>query len=324
MKKGKTRKFFCICIGAVALLLCAFINYIPFSLIGSPLGHPEEISRLNVEFTDLHDREGSFSIEEREEIEESARYWEDSETVTINTYFLTRPNEEKIFHNETITFLLTHNILFTVRYSEFKVFDEIQQRVLASPKNFEDGFDLISKIFELRVEKDADMLEGIAKETRLLRRMVVFDKQLGDEILEKLSILQEMHLSLRDSLFDKRLAITALLRTNKADNEVKKDLGIVLKDINSLVEFTNVNMNILDNIQTLFASQINIEQNKIIKIFTVVTVAMMPPTLIATIYGMNFTHMPELEWTYAYPIVLSAMIVSTILPLIYFKKKKWL
>lgn len=259
--------------------------------------------------------------EEREEIEESSRYWEDNETVTINTYFLTRPTEENHLHNETITFLLTHNILFTVRYSEFRVFDEIQQRVLASPKNFEDGFDLISKIFELRVEKDADMLESIAKQTRLLRRSVVFDKKLGDEILENLSILQEMHLSLRDSLFDKRLAIAALLRTNKTDSEVKKDLGIVLKDINSLVEFTNVNMNILDNIQTLFSNQINIEQNKIIKIFTMVTVAMMPPTLIATIYGMNFTHMPELEWTYAYPIVLSIMVISTILPIIYFKRK---
>ena len=262
--------------------------------------------------------------EEREEIEESSRYWEDNETVTINTYFLTRPTEENHLHNETITFLLTHNILFTVRYSEFRVFDEIQQRVLASPKNFEDGFDLISKIFELRVEKDADMLESIAKQTRLLRRSVVFDKRLGDEILENLSILQEMHLSLRDSLFDKRLAIAALLRTNKTDSEVKKDLGIVLKDINSLVEFTNVNMNILDNIQTLFSNQINIEQNKIIKIFTMVTVAMMPPTLIATMYGMNFTHMPELEWTYAYPIVLSIMVISTILPIIYFKKKKWM
>lgn len=262
--------------------------------------------------------------EEREEIEESARYWEDSEAVTINTYFLTRPNEENILHNETITFLLTHNILFTVRYSEFKVFDEIQQRVLASPKNFEDGFDLISKIFELRVEKDADILESVAKQTRLLRHAVVFDKKLDDAILENLSTLQEMHLSLRDSLFDKRLAITALLRTNKADLEVKKDLGIVLKDINSLVEFTNVNMNILDNIQTLFSSQINIAQNKTIKIFTVVTVAMMPPTLISTIYGMNFKYMPELEWTYSYPIVLGVMIISTLLPILYFKKKKWL
>ncbi|MCI5969129.1 magnesium/cobalt transporter CorA [Helicobacter sp.] len=262
--------------------------------------------------------------EEREEIEESARYWEDSESITINTYFLTRPNAENILRNETITFLLTHNILFTLRYSEFKVFDEIQQRVLANPKNFEDGFDLISKIFELRVEKDADMLESIAKQTRLLRRAIVLDKRLGDDILENLSLLQEMHLSLRDSLFDKRLAIIALLRTNKADAEVKKDLGIVLKDINSLVEFTNVNMNILDNIQTLFSSQINIEQNKTIKIFTVVTVAMMPPTLISTIYGMNFKYMPELEWTYSYPIVLGVMIISTVLPILYFKKKKWL
>ena len=262
--------------------------------------------------------------EEREEIEESSRYWENSETVTINTYFLARPSAENVLHNETITFLLTRGILFTVRYNEFKVFDEIQQRVLASPKKFEDGFDLISKIFELRVERDADILESIAKQTRLLRRSVVFDKKLGDEILENLSILQEMHLSLRDSLFDKRLAIAALLRTHKADSEVKKDLGTVLKDINSLVEFTNVNMNILDNIQTLFSSQINIEQNKIIKTFTMVTVAMMPPTLIATIYGMNFTHMPDLEWTYAYPVALGIMVISTILPMLYFKKKKWL
>jgi len=262
--------------------------------------------------------------EEREEIEESSRYWENSETVTINTYFLTRPNTENVLHNETITFLLTRGILFTVRYSEFRVFDEIQQRVLASPKKFEDGFDLISKIFELRVERDADMLESIAKQTRLLRRSVVFDKKLGDEILENLSILQEMHLSLRDSLFDKRLAITALLRTNKADIQAKKDLSIVLKDINSLVEFANVNMNILDNIQELFSSQINIQQNKIIKLFTVVTVAMMPPTLIATVYGMNFKHMPELDWDYAYPFVLLMMIISTIVPIIYFKKKKWL
>ena len=261
--------------------------------------------------------------EEREEIEESSRYWEDSETITINTYFLTKPNEENVFHNETITFVLTHGILFTLRYSEFKIFDEIQQRVLASPKYFEDGFDLITNIFELRVEKDADMLENIAKQTRMLRKSV-FDNKLTDEILGTLSLLEEMQLSLRDSLFDKRLAITALLRTDKVDSDAKQSLGIVLKDINSLVEFANVNMNTLDNIQTLFVSQINIEQNKTIKIFTVVTVAMMPPTLIATIYGMNFEHMPELEWTYSYPVVLGAMIISTILPIFYFKKKKWL
>ena len=70
--------------------------------------------------------------------------------------------------------------------------------------------------------------------------------------------------------------------------------------------------------------EINIEQNKTIKIFTVATVVMMPPTLIGTIYGMNFTHMPELNTTYGYPVVLLVMVISTIIPIIYFKKKGWL
>lgn len=261
--------------------------------------------------------------EEREEIEQSARYWEDSNSITINTYFLVRNASELV--NETITFILHKNILFTIRYSEFKVFDEIQAIVLASPKTFEDGFDLIAKIFEARVEKDADLLESAAKETRILRKSV-FSEQLTDydEMLERLSNLQELNMSVRDSLFDKRRAITAILKSNKADIDTKKNLTIVLKDLNSLVEFTAVNMNALDNIQNILTNQINIEQNKTIKLFTVVTVAMMPPTLIGTIYGMNFDYMPETHWEFAYPVVLVIMILSTIFPIVYFKKKGWL
>ncbi|PAF49178.1 magnesium and cobalt transport protein CorA [Helicobacter sp. 12S02232-10] len=263
--------------------------------------------------------------EEREEIEQSARYWEDSTSITINTYFLMRDSELEL-HNQTVTFILYKGILFTIRYNEFKVFDEIQQRVLASPKNFEDGFDLVSKIFEVRIEKDADLLESAGRETSDLRKNVVFnEKNLNhDNILTKLSILQELNMGLRDSLFDKRRAITALLKSDKVDMDVKKNLTIVLKDINSLVEFTTVNMNVLDNIQSLFTSQINVEQNKIIKVFTVATMAMMPPTLIGTIYGMNFENMPELHWQFGYPITILVMIISTILPVIYFKKKGWL
>ena len=101
-------------------------------------------------------------------------------------------------------------------------------------------------------------------------------------------------------------------------------MGIVLKDLNSLVEFTTANMYALDNIQTILTNQINIEQNKTIKLFTVVTVAMMPPTLIGTIYGMNFDNMPELHLDFSYPVVLVIMILSTIFPIIYFKKKGWI
>ena len=217
--------------------------------------------------------------EEREEIEQSARYFEDTQSITINTYFLMRSASMDL-QNETVTFILFQGILFTIRYADFKVFGEIQQSVLLSPRSFEDGYDILSKIFEVRVEQDADMLEGAAQLTKLLRK-AVFDEEASDHTaqLAKLSNLQEFNLSVRDSLFDKRRAITALLKSYKVDPEIKKDLSIVLKDLNSLVEFTTVNLNMLDNTQSLFASRVNIEQNKIIKLFTVATMAMMPPHL---------------------------------------------
>ena len=260
--------------------------------------------------------------EEREEIESSARYWEDNDSITMNTRFLVKIDSVNLI-NETITFLLRDKILFTIRYSS-SMFDEIEQRVLANPRNFEDGFDLISKIFEVKVEKDADMIENFTKEIRALRRGV-FEKTYDyNEVLGSLANLQELNTRLRDSLFDKRRSLTALLNSYKPNLEVKKNITIIVKDLNSLIDFCVANMNALDNIHTLFASQINIEQNKIIKIFTIVTVAMMPPTLIGTIYGMNFKYMPELELVYGYPIILIIMIISTILPILYFKKRGWL
>ncbi len=262
--------------------------------------------------------------EEREEIEQSARYFEDAQSITINTYFLIRDQEMKL-HNETVTFILFQKILFTIRYANFKVFNEIQRDILISPKNFEDGFDVISSIFELRVERDADMLEGAAELTKFLRKEISEkDSSEHNTHLAKLADLQELNLNIRVSLFDKRRAIASFLKSNKVESEIKKELNIILQDLNSLTEFTTANLNMLDHTQSLLANQVNIEQNKIIKLFTVATMAMMPPTLIGTIYGMNFTHMPELEWEFSYPIVLITMIISTVIPVFYFKKKGWL
>lgn len=266
--------------------------------------------------------------EEREEIEQSSRYWEDNATVTINAHFLVRTerNNTMELDNETVTFMTAKHTLFTLRYNDFTIFTEIQARILASPKNFEDGFDIIDKIFEVRVEKDADILEWIDKEARKLRTDVLEEKKefVYDKMLQSISSLQELNMRVRDSLFDKRRAMTSLLKSDKIDKDTKQNLTIVLKDLNSLVEFNVSQLNVLDNIQTILASQINIEQNKTIKLFTVATVAMMPPTLIGTIYGMNFDAMPELRWGYSYPIVLVVMVVSIILPVIFFKKKGWL
>ncbi|EEW9939420.1 magnesium/cobalt transporter CorA [Campylobacter jejuni] len=303
---------------------------LPQNILWIDLLHPSSAeiafisSEFNLEFP---------TKEEREEIELSAKYWEDNATITINAHFLIREfkndNEEQNsikLRTEIVTFATAKNILFTIRYNEFSTFKEIQARILASPKNFEDGFDIIDKMFEVRVEKDADLLEWIDKEARRLRITVLEkkDEYSYDEMLKDISSLQELNMRVRDSLFDKRRAMTSLLKSDKIDRDIKQNLTIVLKDLNSLVEFSVSQLNVLDNIQTILASQVNIEQNKIIKLFTVATVAMMPPTLIGTIYGMNFKFMPELELHYAYPIVLVVMIISIIVPVIVFKKKGWL
>ncbi|MDE7447570.1 MAG: magnesium and cobalt transport protein CorA, partial [Helicobacter sp.] len=146
----------------------------------------------------------------------------------------------------------------------------------------------------------------------------------NDEVLDQIAMLQDFHMRIRDSLFDKRRSLTALMKSNQGDDDLRRELGIALKDINSLLEFTNANMGSIENIQNLFSNQINLEQNKTIRFFTVITVAFMPPTLVGTIYGMNFSNMPELNWEYGYPLALGIMFLSVACPLLYFKFKKWL
>jgi magnesium transporter len=101
-------------------------------------------------------------------------------------------------------------------------------------------------------------------------------------------------------------------------------LRIMIKDISSLLEHNKFAFERLEYLQDTFMGFVNIEQNHIIKIFTVATVAFMPPTLIASIYGMNYKIMPELEWQYGYLFAILLMILSSAGTLIYFKKKNWL
>ncbi|MDE7217066.1 MAG: magnesium/cobalt transporter CorA [Helicobacter sp.] len=304
-----------------------FLKESPYTVLWIDVLRPsaEEITRLEECFSGLDIP----NDEEREEIEESSRYWEDRERITINTYFLTSKTRIgwEMYHsinNETVSFLLYKKLLFTVRYREFRTFDEIQRRVLTSPKTFLDGFDVLGKIFEYRIEQDADMLEKAAKDTRDLRAVVFGSAYNNDEVLDQIAMLQDFHMRIRDSLFDKRRSLTALMKSNQGDDDLRRELGIALKDINSLLEFTNANMGSIENIQNLFSNQINLEQNKTIRFFTVITVAFMPPTLVGTIYGMNFSNMPELNWEYGYPLALGIMFLSVACPLLYFKFKKWL
>lgn len=260
-------------------------------------------------------------------IEESARYYEDENNIVINNVFINKDSKNNTsITKDTLTLVLNNNILFTLRNKELPSFNTVASMILANPKHFNSGFDILNEIFDVRVDKDGDILELIDTQSRKLRMDILEQKQTPDYdfFLEKISNLQDLNMQVRFSLFEKKKTISSLIKSDKININIKENLDIILKDLNSYIEFNMSLLGILDNIQNILTNKINIEQNKIIKLFTVVTTAMMPPTLIGTIYGMNFENMPELKSEYGYFIALIAMVLSTILPIIFFKKKAWL
>jgi magnesium transporter len=197
--------------------------------------------------------------------------------------------------------------------------------IISNPKELFSGYDIFMQIFDIRIDQDADLLEYAAKESDEIRKKLLWEPNgQSVETLRKISTLQGFTLKVRQSVFDKRRILTAMSKSPKLSQNIKQDISIMMKDINSLVEFISIDGNTLDNLQNLFLAQTNIEQNKIIKLFTVASVVLMPPTLIASIYGMNFHFMPELGWRMGYPFSLLMMIIAGVIPLIYFRNRGWL
>lgn len=283
----------------------------------------EEIERVEAMFgVDVPDKL------EREEIELSSRYWEDSETITISSYFFISfffVKDAKGHYNESVGFVIKENTLFTIRESELRTFDTVHKMVSQNQREFANGYEIFMQIFDIRIDQDADLLEYASRESDEIRKKLLLGSGVkSTETLKKIATLQEFTLKIRQGVFDKRRILTAMAKSSKPPQTIKEDLFIMMRDINSLVEFIAMNDNTLENLQNLFLAQTGIEQNKIIKLFTVANVVLMPPTLIASIYGMNFHFMPELEWAAGYPFSLTAMVLSGVIPLLYFKNRGWL
>jgi magnesium transporter len=270
-------------------------------------------SKYNVEFP---------TKQETEEIEVSSRYWESSKDITVNTYFFTLV--DGLPHNETVSFILQDNFLVTIRYRELKTFVECTKKITSLPKLFSSGFHIFSNILELRIDMDADILENIARGISNLRKNLLSEDMDSEELLESISINEDHNTRLRESLIDKQRLLSAILKSPKLPEALQNNFKIMIKDVNSLIDYTKFNFDRLDYIQNIFLGQLGIEQNNIIKIFTIVNVIFLPPTLVASIYGMNFKYFPELDWPFGYPLSLLIMVFSSVLPLVIFKKKGWM
>ena len=270
--------------------------------------------------------ENIFSIEfptkqESEEIELSSRYWEEGNRIEINSYFLINDKKDPV--NETVSFILQDDLLISVRYKKLASFDASIKKLLSSPREYRTGYSIFSQIIDIRIDTDADIIEELNRDIAAIRKQAFNDDVENEDLLEQMSAFENLNMKIRENLTDKQRILNSLLKSQKI-TEDKSELPIMLKDIRSLIDHTNFNFERIDYLQNIFIGLLSVEQNKVIKIFTIVNVIFLPPTLIASIYGMNFDIMPELNWEYGYLFSIGVMILAAVTPLIIFKKKGWI
>ena len=257
--------------------------------------------------------------EEMEEIEMSSRYIQTDDSIVANSNFL-----HTNFDVEPVNFILKNSILVTSHDNELGSFNETVKRMFVNTRNFPTGFHVLIALMETRVEKDADMIEDTTDLITELSTHINASDHVDEDVLIQIKDLQEKVTILRQNIMDKQRVISNFLKCDFFPEELQPRLTMIIKDINSLFEYTRFGFDRLDYLQDTFLGLVNIEQNKIIKIFTVVNVIFLPPTLIASMYGMNFKNMPELDWTFGYPFSIGLMIVFTLIVLLIFRLKKWL
>jgi magnesium transporter len=261
-----------------------------------------------------------------DDLEESARFYEeDNGELHIRSDFLIDDGETP--RNVRVAFILFRSILFSVHAEDLPVFRLLRLRARRIPALIGDAKDVLLKLYDADAEYSADALEGIydhleAVSARVLRQDV--NDQAAGEALSAIAREEDLNGRVRRNVMDTRRAVSFMMRSRMLNADQFEEARQILRDIDSLDSHSTFLFDKINFLMNATVGFININQNKIIKIFSVASVALLPPTLIASIYGMNFKGIPELEWQYGYPFAICVMIASVAAPFIYFRRKGWL
>ena len=261
-----------------------------------------------------------------DDLEESARFYEeDNGELHIRSDFLIDDGETP--RNVRVAFILHHNVLFSVHAEDLPVFRLLRLRARRTPALIGDAKDVLLKLYDADAEYSADALEGIydsleAVSARVLKENV--NDQAAGEALAAIAKEEDLNGRIRRNVMDTRRAVSFMMRSRLLNAEQFEEARQILRDIDSLDSHTTFLFDKINFLMNATVGFININQNKIIKIFSVASVALLPPTLIASIYGMNFKAMPELDWALGYPYAIGLMVASVAAPFIYFRRKGWL
>jgi magnesium transporter len=269
---------------------------------------------------------------EMREIEPSNRFYQEK-----GAYFMTASivynAEAPVPLTTPVTFILAGDRLVTVRYAEPKAFPLYMQRVDKGDAPCATGALIMIGLLEAIIHRKADLIERIQDEVDKLAQSI-FDLRGGQTRNRRLDVLLKGTGKAGDITARAEESATSLNRLlhffvqathdRGDDPRVRQRIKAAHRDINSLMDHTRFLSGRITFLLDAVLGMISTEQNQIIKLFSVMAVVLLPPTLIASIYGMNFHHMPELDWYYGYPWALGLMVIVAIIPVIYFRRKGWL
>ena len=258
-----------------------------------------------------------------EEIESSSRFSEDDRAIYANTNFLSPADDEMLM--DPVSFILVDKILATLREIPLRSFDTLQRKILALPDQFPDGFTVFVEIMDKRVDLDADIVELISKDVSQFSKRINQQEDINEEFLLDINQLQENAMFVRENVVDKQRLISNIVKSKRCpkDPELRSDLAVILQDIASLINHTNFAFERLEYLQDTVVGLINLEQNRIMKIFTLISLLLMPATLVASFYGMNVT-LPFADKWWAWPAIALLMVFLVVGIWLIFKHKKML
>ena len=268
------------------------------------------------------------SPENMRDLEASARFFEgESGELHLRSDFLLELNEDDS-RNVPVAFILKNNTLLSLHLEDLPVFRLVRMRARTRPGYIEDAREVLLDLYATDAEYSADALESVYAELEKISASVLTERMTDVEaanVLARIANEEDLNGRIRRNVMDTRRAVSFLMRQKLLEGDQMEDARQIMRDIDSLDGHTAFAFDKINFLMDATVGFININQNKIIKIFSVASVALLPPTLIASIYGMNFKGwFPELAWEYGYPFALGLMLVSVVVPFAYFKSKGWL
>jgi len=269
--------------------------------------------------------------EEMQEIEVSSRLYVEN-GARYMTATLMCQSDTPAPKTTAVTFILSGHRLVTVRYDDPRPFAIVEHKLARACPAKITGDDVLMDLLDAIIDRSADILERVGGEVDQVSHSI-FEPKEGvkqpsyNDVLKTLGRKGDLTSKVRESLVS--ILRLLLFLANEADNmkwpkDTRAQLQSMQRDVVSLSDHASYLTNKITFLLDAMLGVVNLQQNNIIKIFSVAAVVLMPPTLVASIYGMNFKHMPELDWIGGYPLALLLMLVAAVLPYLYFKWRKWL